>query len=129
MTGLAELSARLGQLDLDAVLRRALEAAQRIESAVRESLSHTPGGQHETPWLRTAQLRDSIAREADGTQAVIGSSNMIAVYQELGTRSVPPRPFLAPAAGAHGQAVAEAIGNAAAEALRSAAAGKTNVRV
>jgi len=125
MTSLAELAARLGRIDLETVQRRALEdAAKRIEEAVRAALSHSPGGEHEAPWLQSGDLRDSIEHEADATRAVIGSTSEVAVYQELGTRTVSPRPVLAPIGAALGESVAKAIGGAVAHAIRAAVAGK-----
>jgi phage gpG-like protein len=48
------------------------------------------------PLLRTGDLRDSIQHEVVGLEAVIGSTLEIAKYQEYGT--IPPRPFVGPAA-------------------------------
>ncbi|CAJ0705821.1 HK97 gp10 family phage protein [Ralstonia holmesii] len=50
------------------------------------------------PLLRTGDLRDSISHETHGLEAAIGSTSDIAVYQELGTDKIPPRPFLGAAA-------------------------------
>jgi HK97 gp10 family phage protein len=50
------------------------------------------------PLLREGTLRDSISNEVHGLEAAIGSTSEIAVYQELGTDKIPPRPFLGPAA-------------------------------
>lgn len=50
------------------------------------------------PLLREGDLRDSITHETRGLDAVVGSNSDIAVYQELGTEHIPPRPFLGPAA-------------------------------
>lgn len=50
------------------------------------------------PLLREGTLRDSISHEVKGLEAAIGSTSDIAVYQELGTEKIPPRPFLGPAA-------------------------------
>jgi phage gpG-like protein len=49
------------------------------------------------PLLRTGALRDSIGHEVHGFEAVIGSTSDVAVFQELGTNKIPPRPFLGPA--------------------------------
>jgi phage gpG-like protein len=49
------------------------------------------------PLLRTGELRDSIGHAVRGFEAVIGSTSDVAVYQELGTDRIPPRPFLGPA--------------------------------
>lgn len=52
------------------------------------------------PLLRTGKLRDSIERTAEetaaGAEGVLGSSDPVAEYQEMGTPKIPPRPFLAP---------------------------------
>jgi hypothetical protein len=49
------------------------------------------------PLLRTGELRDSINYTivSPGKLAEIGSNNEIAVYQELGTSTIPARSFLA----------------------------------
>jgi len=49
------------------------------------------------PLLRTGELRESIEAVAKGGEAVVGSTSDIALYQELGTDKIPPRPFLGPA--------------------------------
>lgn len=55
------------------------------------------------PLLRTGDLRDSIAidapyRNGAETYGYVFSNSPIARYQELGTVSIPPRPFLSTAA-------------------------------
>ena len=50
------------------------------------------------PLLRTGELRDSIGHRAEGASVSIGSNNDKAVWQELGTARIPPRPFLQGAA-------------------------------
>ena len=52
------------------------------------------------PLLRTGELRDSIHYQIlkRGHLAEIGSDSDIAVYQEMGTSTIPARPFLAGAA-------------------------------
>ena len=93
--------------------------AQRMAARVREGLSAPPGGAgHDEPWLRSGALRDSVEAQANGLQAVVGSSDPAAVPQELGTAHMPARPFLAPAAAAMGEEVARAVGDAVAAALR-----------
>jgi HK97 gp10 family phage protein len=69
------------------------------------------------PLLRDGTLRDSISYEVDGLVAVVGSTSDIAVYQEMGTVKIPPRPFLGPAAFHDEKFVLETIGAAAAAAL------------
>ncbi len=60
------------------------------------------------PLLRTGEMRDSIGVRIikAGHEAEIGSDNQIAVYQELGTSTIPARSFLAAAAAAKGKDVA-----------------------
>jgi HK97 gp10 family phage protein len=50
------------------------------------------------PLLRTGELRDSISYAVKGLTAVIGSTNDVMVFHELGTINMPPRPVLGPAA-------------------------------
>jgi len=65
------------------------------------------------PLLRTGELRDSISHETDGhLTAIIGSTSDIAVYQELGTDKIPPRPFLGSAAYEHIDDVKKLVGGA-----------------
>jgi phage gpG-like protein len=65
------------------------------------------------PLLREGDLRDSISHEVDGLEAVIGSTSDVAVWQELGTSSIPPRPFLGPAALRNEKKILETVGLAA----------------
>lgn len=50
------------------------------------------------PLLRTGEMRESIRSEAVsagfGAEGVVYSVDQIAVYQELGTKNIPARPFL-----------------------------------
>lgn len=52
----------------------------------------------EDPLLRTGELRDSIVMEHEHFAVVVGSTSPVAGYQEYGTSSIPPRPFIGPAA-------------------------------
>jgi hypothetical protein len=115
---LRQLADHLGRVDLAAVGANALaDQAAVLANAVREALSNPPGGSHEYPWLRTGALRDSIATDIGPTDAFIGSTSDVALYQETGTVSVPPRPFLAPVAASRADDVAGAIGLAVFQAL------------
>lgn len=69
------------------------------------------------PLLRSGQLRDSISREIDTLDAVIGSTSDIMVYQELGTDRIPPRAVLGPAAIRNKDLIIKTLGHAAAEGL------------
>lgn len=50
------------------------------------------------PLLMSGSLRDSIGSTVSGLEAAIGSNSDVAVWQELGTEKIPPRPFLGTAA-------------------------------
>jgi len=110
LTGLAEALNRLTALDLPIAKTNGLNAAATLlRNAVSESLSHAPGGKSNLPALRTGALRASITQAAQADRAVIASNSPIAVYQELGTVRLPPRPFLATGAHAHADDAARAI--------------------
>lgn len=47
------------------------------------------------PLLRTGEMHESISGTAVGLTGVVGSTDEKAVYHELGTATMPPRPFLA----------------------------------
>jgi hypothetical protein len=46
------------------------------------------------PLLRDGTLRDSIKREVEDWEAIVGSEDPVMLYQELGTERIPPRPVL-----------------------------------
>jgi hypothetical protein len=50
----------------------------------------------DTPLLETGEMRDSITRELDPLElaVTVGSKSKIALWQEMGTSRIPPRPFL-----------------------------------
>ncbi len=119
--GLHALSEALARLNLAGTQRGALgRAASQLEASVRQLLSHRPGEDHSTPWFRTGDLHDSIGHDGDDTRVVVGSTDPVAVDQELGTRFVPPRPFLAAAAAVEAEDIAQAVADALAGALKEA---------
>lgn len=64
----------------------------------------------DNPLLRTGDLRDSIEHTVESEErAVVGSDSDVAVWQELGTRTIPPRSFLGAAAVQEADRVAEAL--------------------
>lgn len=69
------------------------------------------------PLLRDGTLRESYTHEVEGLEAVIGSDSDIAVYQEVGTAKIPPRPVLGPAAIHDEKFMMETIGTAAVAAI------------
>jgi hypothetical protein len=98
--GLRRAEDRLAHLDIAAGIAGALAVAtQELHDKIVDVLSEPPGQDHSVPWLRTGELRESIGSDVDGSTAVIGSSSSVAVDQELGTSTIPPRSFLAATAG------------------------------
>jgi phage gpG-like protein len=65
------------------------------------------------PLLRTGHLRDSIETETLGLTMVVGSAEKNAAYQEMGTKKMPPRPFLLPSAIKGTEELYEALGETA----------------
>ncbi|MCX3308310.1 hypothetical protein ORN12_04710 [Pantoea vagans] len=49
------------------------------------------------PLLRSGELRESIQSEVVGLAAIVGTKSQIGFWQEVGTSSIPPRPFIGPA--------------------------------
>ena len=73
------------------------EWAALADSTVKDRVRQ--GYAPDEPLLREGDLRDSITHQVEGaSEAVIGSNDDVAVYQELGTVHIPPRPFLGLAA-------------------------------
>lgn len=66
------------------------------EATKEERAAH--GFPEDEPLLRTGKLRDSIKYKIDKNNAHVGSDLDIMIYQELGTRTIPPRPVLSKAA-------------------------------
>jgi HK97 gp10 family phage protein len=111
---LMEFAELLGglKLEVDHINHTALErAAKIVEKEAKDVLGTyrygwpqlAPSTQKERekqgfapnePLLRTGEMRDSIQHSSDHHEARIGSNSDIALYQELGTSKIPPRPFL-----------------------------------
>lgn len=83
--------------------------AQELESQVVDVLSQPASIDHSMPWLETGALRDSIGHNIDGTMAIVGSTSDVAVDQELGTRTDPPRPFFSATAAAAANHLVQSI--------------------
>lgn len=79
----------------------------------RVNKGYTP----DDPLLRDGTLRDSIEVEIAPLEAVIGSKEDIAAYQEFGTATIPPRPFLGPAAFDNLEKIEKLIGKAVVQGL------------
>lgn len=123
MRGLAAWRARLEGVHVEAVMAAALaREAEGVAAEVRAGLGEAPGAAHERPWVRSGALQESIGVAAEGLVAVVGSSDVAAVPQEMGTRVVPARAFLAPVGAAWGERVANGVGAAVAAVIRGEAA-------
>jgi HK97 gp10 family phage protein len=102
----------------------ALEIAARIVEAEAKRLigSHDAGWPAlkpetiarkttgDSPLLETGELRDSITHSSSPTEARVGSNLDRAVWHELGTRTVPPRPFLSTALRNKEKVITRAVG-------------------
>lgn len=75
------------------------------------------GYDENAPLLASGALRDSIQYRSSEKSFEVGSDNQIAVYQELGTATIPPRPFLAPALHDKIPGILENVGKAVEKAL------------
>jgi HK97 gp10 family phage protein len=78
--------------------------------AEKEKLGYAPP---DNPLLREGDLRDSIGHVVSGHEAAVGSNSDVAVYQELGTRHMPPRSFLGGAAVRKEGEIVEILGEGA----------------
>jgi HK97 gp10 family phage protein len=117
--GLKKLAALLREAQVDAAAANALRrGAEQLADTVRAELSGSGDGPHEMPRIGSGALRESISVSANGAVAVVGSISEVALFQETGTRTMPPRPFLAPAAALQGAAIAHEVGAAVVAALR-----------
>jgi len=54
----------------------------------------TQGYTENDPGLRSGEMRNSVERQVDGHEALIGSNDQDLVWFELGTEKQPPRPVL-----------------------------------
>ena len=62
------------------------------------------------PLLRTGKTRASYEHQVQGRSAFVGSNSDIAMWDELGTSRMPPRPVLVPALLRNKEKVARAVG-------------------
>lgn len=67
----------------------------------KERLGFTGQVSSDDPLLRTGMMRDSIEYvvepDVTGVEITLGSNDPVALYQEMGTATIPPRPFLSTA--------------------------------
>lgn len=64
----------------------------------------------DTPLLETGEMRESIEHTVKDHEAIIGSNNDKALWQELGTSHIPPRSFLGGALQHKSDEIVEMIG-------------------
>lgn len=116
--GLRKADKRLARLNIADAITEALRVATAdLEARVADVLSELPGREHSIPWLRSGALRASIGHEVDGAVGVVGSTSDVAVDQELGTSTVPPRSFLASTAAGAAADIAASVAGAIAQVL------------
>jgi phage gpG-like protein len=84
-----------------------------LADTIRAELATPPGGPHDSPWQQTGALQASIGHVTTGLTATVGSNDPAAGPQEYGTATIPPRPFLAPAAAALAEPISHDIAAAA----------------
>lgn len=121
IAGLRGLSERLARLDMTQAQQASLEhAARTLQETIQNSLSTAPGGNHATPWRQTGALQSSIGYRSDATNAAVGSDDLVAIDQELGTRNIPPRPFLSTAAANQAEDITNQVARSVAIAIRDA---------
>jgi hypothetical protein len=75
------------------------------------------GFPEDEPLLRTGEMRDSIEHNVGHEHVlevvgIVGTNNEVAKYQELGTRTIPPRSFLGEAAMHKEEEIHELFGSA-----------------
>lgn len=66
----------------------------------------------DAPLLRKGDLRDSYGHQVSALEAAIGSPLMEAVWQEIGTPTIPPRAVLGPAAIRNSDVIKRILGKA-----------------
>ncbi len=113
-----QAAAAFAGLPIAETLANALQTqTELLATAVRDALATPPGGPHGQPWRETGGLQGSIETASDGLTAQVASSHPAAAPQEQGTATIPPRPFLAPAAAALAEPIARAVGKALADTI------------
>ena len=75
------------------------------------------GYPEDEPLLRSGDLRESVEREVHGDEGFVGSNSDVAVYQELGTKNMPPRSTFGSAAVENMEAIVKIVGEGAVMAL------------
>ena len=69
------------------------------------------GYPEDEPLLRTGDVRESIEREVKDSEGFVGSDNDIAVWEELGTKNMPPRSTMGSAGVENAEAIVKIVGD------------------
>lgn len=77
------------------------------------------GYSEDEPLLRSGELRDSIESEVVGLAAIVGTKSEIGLWQEVGTASIPPRPFIGPAYVRKIEPLMESVGMAISQSFKA----------
>lgn len=77
------------------------------------------GYSEDEPLLRSGELRESIQSEVVGLAAIVGTKSEIGLWQEVGTKHIPPRPFIGPAYVRKIDPLREAIGLTISQGLKA----------
>lgn len=85
--------------------------AQLAESTERQK--EIMGYPLDSPLLATGEFRDSIVKEAVGLKGVVASDDELAMWHEMGTDRMPPRPVFGPAGARCEEKVLRILGEAA----------------
>jgi hypothetical protein len=72
----------------------------------------------DNPLLRTGEMRSTVSFFVAGDMLVVGSTDPVARYQEIGTDRIPPRPFIGPAMLEADLLIKRELGGALASVLR-----------
>ncbi len=105
-TQIGELTARLTAIE-EVLLDR---AAQMIESEAKRTIGEYQAAT-DRPALRKGDLGDSIEHTVRAPSAHVGSNDPEVEYQELGSRTTPPRWFLKSSAFRKGIEVRDLMGD------------------
>lgn len=67
----------------------------------------------DAPLLAAGDLRDSFGHEVEGLTGIVGSTDPVLIFHEMGTSRMPARPVLGPAAFRNKESIEKLLGAAA----------------